>query len=78
MGLVGKAGKLWRRRHSEENTWVAAKEPWGRMCNHDVYVDDSSRGEGMSEGNVEFYRVDIGPFALNLFLAVLEKVKYLR
>ena len=58
---------------------MAAKEPWGRRCNHDVYINGSSRGEGMSEENVEFYRVDIGPtspFALNLFLAVLEKVKY--
>ena len=36
--VVGKAGKLWGRRHSEEKTWVAAHETRGRRSNHDVYV----------------------------------------
>ena len=56
IGLVGKAGKLGGgRRHSEEKTWVTGQEPRGRRSNHDVYVANRSRGEGMSKGNVALY-----------------------
>ena len=33
------------RRHSEEETWVAAQEPRDRRPNHDVYVANRSSGD---------------------------------